>query len=156
MRIHLIAVGTRMPAWVDAGYADYARRLPAECRLELREIPLARRHKGSRLERLKAEEGRALLAAVPRGALKIALEVTGRAWSTPQLARELADWMQGGRDVALLVGGPDGLSAECLAQADRQWSLSPLTLPHPLVRLVVAEQIYRAHCILRNHPYHRE
>ncbi|HEB57933.1 MAG TPA: 23S rRNA (pseudouridine(1915)-N(3))-methyltransferase RlmH [Gammaproteobacteria bacterium] len=156
MHIHLLAVGTRMPAWVSAGYEDYARRLPAECRLHLREVPLARRHKSSKLDRLREEEGRALLAAVPRGALVIALEVGGQAWTTPQLADHLADWMQGGRDVALLVGGPDGLAPACLAAAERRWSLSPLTLPHPLVRLVVAEQIYRAHCILRNHPYHRE
>lgn len=156
MHLHLIAVGTRMPAWVSQGYEDYARRLPGECRLQLHEVPLARRHKGGRVERLKEDEARALLAAVPRGATVVALEVRGQAWTTAQLADHLGGWMQDGRDVALLVGGPDGLAPACLDAAALRWSLSPLTLPHPLVRLVVVEQIYRAHCILRNHPYHRE
>ena len=96
-----------------------------------------------------------MLAAIPRGALVVALEVGGRAWDTETLSARLGDWMQGGRDLALLVGGPEGLSAECLARAELRWSLSPLTLPHPLVRVVLAEQLYRAWSLLRGHPYHR-
>ncbi|MGE0081556.1 MAG: 23S rRNA (pseudouridine(1915)-N(3))-methyltransferase RlmH [Thiohalomonadaceae bacterium] len=155
MRIHLIAVGERMPAWVQAGYAEYAKRLPPECALRLVEIAPGKRTKGADVARLVAEEGERILAAIPKGALVVALEVKGQPWSTEDLSRRLGEWMQGGRDVALLVGGPDGLDARCRARADLQWSLSPLTLPHPLVRVVLAEQIYRAHSLLRGHPYHR-
>ena len=155
MRIHLIAVGERMPAWVQAGYAEYVKRLPPECSLRLVEIAPGKRTKGADVARLMAEEGNRILAAIPKGALVVALEVKGRAWSTEDLAQRLGEWMQGGRDVALLVGGPDGLDARCRERADVLWSLSPLTLPHPLVRVVLAEQIYRAHSLLRGHPYHR-
>lgn len=155
MRIHLLAVGTRMPDWVEAGFAEYAGRLPPECGLVLREIPPERRGKNPDVARLKAKEGERLLAAVPKGARIIALDVTGRAWSTEQLAERLGGWQQDGRDVALLVGGPDGLAPECLDRAEARWSLSPLTFPHPLVRIVLAEQLYRAWSILAGHPYHR-
>lgn len=155
MRVHLLAVGIRMPDWVEAGFAEYAGRLPAECSLVLREIPPERRGKNADIERLRLKEGERLLAAVPKGARIIALDVTGRPWCTEQLAERLGAWMQDGRDVALLVGGPDGLSADCLAQAETRWSLSPLTFPHPLVRIVVAEQLYRAWSIIAGHPYHR-
>lgn len=155
MRIHLIAVGKRMPAWVEAGYTDYARRLPAECGLSLTEIGAGRRTKGTDLRRLTEKEGEQMLAAVPRGARLIALDVGGRGWSTEQLAEQLRGWLAGGRDLALLVGGPEGLAPACLAAAGERWSLSPLTLPHPLVRVVLAEQIYRAWSLLAGHPYHR-
>lgn len=155
MRIHLLAVGTRMPAWVEAGYAEYARRMPPECALQLHEIPAGRRAKGADLERILRREGEQQLAAVPRGALIGALEVEGKAWSTPQLAERLGEWMQGGRDLALLVGGPEGLAPDCRRRAELRWSLSPLTLPHPLVRVLVAEQLYRAWTLLSGHPYHR-
>ena len=144
-----------MPAWVQQGFADYARRLPPECRLQLVEIPAGKRSKGADLPRLMKQEGKRMCMAIPRGALVIALEQRGQAWDTPRLAQKLKEWLQGGRDVALLVGGPEGLAAECLARADVAWSLSPLTLPHPLVRIVVAEQLYRSWSILQNHPYHR-
>ncbi len=155
MRIQLIAVGTRMPGWVTAGYRDYAQRLPRECVLELVEIPAARRGKHPDLARLLREEGERMLAAVAKGAQVIALEVDGRAWRTEELARQLQSWLQDGRDLALLVGGPEGLDAACRTRAEGTWSLSPLTLPHPLVRVVVAEQLYRAWSILNHHPYHR-
>ena len=155
MRIHLIAVGSRMPAWVEAGYGDYAKRLPSECALQLHEVPAGRRGRNADLARLTREEGEKMLAAVPKGARVVALEVTGRPWSTEQLAEQMAVWRQEGRDVALLVGGPEGLAEACRERAERQWSLSPLTLPHPLVRIVVAEQLYRAWSILQGHPYHR-
>ena len=155
MKIHLIAVGQKMPDWVEAGYGEYAQRLPRECALELKEIAPGRRGKGADLQRAIREEGEKTLAALPKEALVIALDERGREWSTEQLADELEQWLAGGRDVALLVGGPDGLAAECKARAERLWSLSKLTLPHPLVRVVLAKQIYRAWSILKGHPYHR-
>ena len=155
MNIHLLAVGTRMPAWVTTGYEEYARRLPPECRLRLVEIPPGKRSKSQSVERVKAEEGRRLLAAVPPQSRVIALDVAGQSWSTDTLTARLSDWLQGGRDIALLVGGPDGLATECLERAELRWSLSALTLPHALVRVVVAEQLYRAWTVLSGHPYHR-
>lgn len=155
MRLRLVAVGQRMPAWVEAGFGEYAKRLPRECTLELIEIPLQRRGKGVDVARLMAQEGERMLAAAGENSHLVTLEVEGRAWSTEQLAARLESWMQGGRDVALLVGGPEGLAPECLGRGDERWSLSPLTLPHPLVRIIVAEQLYRAWSLLRGHPYHR-
>lgn len=155
MRIHLIAVGLRMPAWVESGYGEYAKRLPAECSLKLVEIPLAKRGKNADIARLQQQEAERILNAIPKGAKVVALEVTGKSWSTQKLSDHMQDWLQGGQDIALLVGGPDGLSAECRQRADLLWSLSPLTLPHPLVRIVLAEQLYRAWSIIQGHPYHR-
>lgn len=141
-----------MPAWVSAGFDDYAGRLPPECRLLLKEISL-----GSGRDTRKAvqEEGEKMLAAVPAGANLIALDVRGRGLSTEELAKQLNLWLQEGRDQALLIGGPEGLAPACLDRASLKWSLSPLTLPHGMVRVVVAEQLYRAWSILKNHPYHR-
>lgn len=155
MRIHLLAVGTRMPAWVAAGYADYARRLPRECSLHLVEIPPGRRGKSAPSARAIREEGRQMLAALPRDCLAIALDVQGKGWSTGMLAAHMQTWMAAGRDVALLVGGPDGLAPACLARAELSWSLSRLTFPHALVRILLAEQLYRAWSINVGHPYHR-
>lgn len=155
MRIHLIAVGERMPSWVQQGHEEYAKRLPPECSLRLIEIAPGRRGKGSDLARAIQEEGERMLAAVPKGSLILALDERGKEWTTLELAEQLRDWLQGGRDVALLVGGPDGLAPACRDRAKEIWSLSRLTLPHPLVRVVVAEQLYRAWSVLQNHPYHR-
>ena len=142
MRVRLIATGTRMPGWVDAGVGEYAKRLKGGIRFELVEIPLAKQH-----ARMRAAIG-------PRD-FTVALEVGGRAMTTPELARWLAGRLADGRDLALLVGGPNGLDPEISAQADLRWSLSPLTWPHGLVRIMVAEQLYRAHSLLAGHPYHR-
>ena len=155
MNIHLIAVGDRMPRWVQEGYQEYARRMPPESALKLVEISARHRGKNADIARITRDEGRAMLAAIPGGSRVVALEVKGRAWSTEDLSRQLDNWMGSGQDVCLLVGGPEGLASECRERADQLWSLSPLTLPHPLVRVVVAEQLYRAWSILRNHPYHR-
>lgn len=155
MRIHLITVGTRMPEWVNMGYGEFAGRLPPECRLHLIEIPLPKRAKGQDTARCVRQEGVRMLAAIPKGCRVWALDVAGKEYSTEGLAKELAQWLQGGRDVALLVGGPDGLADDCLRQAERRWSLSQLTLPHMLVRIVAAEQLYRAWTLLQGHPYHR-
>src|SRR5690625_5096008 len=153
MRIRLLAVGKRMPAWVNTGYDDYARRLPRTCRLELIEINPGKRQRGT--ERATAEEGRRILDTIGRDDAVIALDVKGTHWSTEQLASHMHTWLGDGRDRCLLIGGPDGLASACLARAEQRWSLSALTLPHPLVRVIVAEQLYRAHSMLNNHPYHR-
>jgi 23S rRNA (pseudouridine1915-N3)-methyltransferase len=155
VRIHLIAAGNRMPEWVNMGYGEFAGRMPSECRLHLIEIPLPKRAKGHDAGRWIEQEGERMLAAVPQGCLVIALEVGGKEWSTEELAGELSRWLQSGQDIALLVGGPDGLAPACAARADRRWSLSRLTLPHMLVRVVIAEQVYRAWTVLQGHPYHR-
>jgi 23S rRNA (pseudouridine1915-N3)-methyltransferase len=155
MVIRFICAGTRMPDWVEQGYREYARRLPRESTLTLIEIPLGRRGKGRAPGRAVAEEGSRMLKAVPADSLLVTLDMNGRSWTTEQLAKRLQGWLQDGRDLALLVGGPDGLADECLRRAHVSWSLSPLTLPHPLVRVVVAEQLYRAWSLLKNHPYHR-
>lgn len=155
MNIHLIAVGQRMPGWVTEGFEEFSKRLPAECRLVLHEVAAPKRGKGADIERLRRQEGEKIIAAIPRGARIVALEVGGREWSTEQLAGQIGQWMGEGRDIAMLVGGPDGLDPPLSQRADNQWSLSPLTLPHPLVRVVIAEQIYRAWSILKGHPYHR-
>ena len=155
MRIHLIAVGQRMPDWVEAGYQEFSKRLSAECTLQLVELAPGKRGKGMDVARAMRDEAKRMVDAIPKGALVIALDQRGREWDTQELSQQLADWLQLGRDVALLIGGPDGLAEECMALAERKWSLSRLTLPHPMVRIVVAEQIYRAWSILKNHPYHR-
>jgi 23S rRNA (pseudouridine1915-N3)-methyltransferase len=144
-----------MSDWVKSGYDEYAKRLPRECRLQLVEIPAGKRGKGANLARAIQEEGERMLAALPKEAHVIALDMRGKQWDTPQLAQQLKDWLQDGHDVALLTGGPDGLAESCLKRADHLWSLSKLTLPHPLVRIVVAEQLYRAWTLLKGHPYHR-
>ncbi|HET7561968.1 MAG TPA: 23S rRNA (pseudouridine(1915)-N(3))-methyltransferase RlmH [Rhodanobacteraceae bacterium] len=155
MRARLIAVGERMPRWVAEGYAEYAKRLSHELPLELVEIKPGPRGKGHDDARAMAIEGSALLAAVPKDAHVVALDGRGAAWSSEQLAEQLADWRMGGRDLAFLIGGPDGHAREVLQRAGQRWSLGPLTLPHMLVRLVVVEQLYRAVTIVNGHPYHR-
>lgn len=155
MKIHLLAIGTRMPSWVQAGYQEYAVRLPRECALHLTEIPTDKRGAKTDLQRQMRDEGQRLLAAVPSGSRLIALDESGCEYSTLELARQLAAWLQQGRDLSLLIGGPDGLDHACCQRAEQLWSLSRLTLPHPLVRIVVAEQLYRAWTVLKNHPYHR-
>lgn len=156
MRIRLLAVGTRQPRWVDEGFESYAKRLPHACRLDLTELRTVRRDRGLPAERAVAREGERLLAAIPSGSLVVALDERGKTFDTRALAARLADWLGGGRDATLMIGGPDGLAAECLARAELRWSLSPLTLPHGLVRVLVAEQLYRAWSLLHGHPYHRE
>ena len=155
MKIHLIAVGTKMPSWINSGYEEYAKRLPSNCQLILHEVPSQFRGKNPDIPRLLREEGQKMLKLVPKGAEVVALEPKGKSLSTESLAVQLERWMGGGRDVALLVGGPEGLSPECLEAAQRRWSLSLLTFPHPLVRVIVAEGIYRAWSVMTNHPYHR-
>lgn len=155
MQIHLIAVGQKMPGWVSQGYEEYARRMPPDCRLKLIELSAGQRRKNADIDRILQQEAERMADAIPKGAFVIALDVDGKAWDTAQLSTQMGQWMQGGCDIVLLVGGPEGLHAKALALAQQRWSLSPLTFPHPLVRVIVAEQLYRALSLLRNHPYHR-
>jgi 23S rRNA (pseudouridine1915-N3)-methyltransferase len=156
VRLRVIAVGGKMPGWVSDGVAEFSRRLPRELRLDWRDIPLAHRGKGSNAEQLRVKEGEKILEAIAPADRVIALDVRGRSWSTAQLAQQMQKWLMSGDNYSLLIGGPDGLSEDCLARADQRWSLSDLTLPHPLVRIILAEQLYRAWTINTNHPYHRE
>lgn len=144
-----------MPGWVQQGYTEYAKRLPRECELVLKEIPAGKRGKNSDTARIVKEEGERMLAAMPEKAHVVTLDIPGKRWTTPQLAGSLQRWQENALPVALMVGGPEGLSQQVKELARESWSLSPLTFPHPLVRIVVAEQIYRAWSIMNNHPYHR-
>lgn len=155
MKLLIIAVGQRMPAWIAAGFDEYARRMPREAPVQLIEVKPEPRSGSSDLARLMAAEAKRIAAALPPAAVRIALDERGRMWSTRELAERLAAWQMDGRDVAFMIGGADGLDGALRRQADFQWSLSSLTLPHGLVRVIVAEQLYRAQSILKNHPYHR-
>jgi 23S rRNA (pseudouridine1915-N3)-methyltransferase len=155
LRLSLITASNRQPDWVDDGADDYAKRLRGRCTLEIKTVPLARRTATAPAERAIHDEGERMLAAVPAGAHIVALLEKGKPWSTQELAAKLEGWMQRGAPVALLVGGPDGLSAACVECANERWSLSSLTLPHGLVRVIVAEALYRAWSVLEHHPYHR-
>ena len=155
MKLKLLAVGTRMPGWVESGCGEYSKRMPPELRIETLEIALGARGKNQPASKAIEKESQGLLKAIGDQDFVVALDVIGRSLSTEQLAGKLADWQMNGRDVCLVIGGPDGLSDECLARADMRWSLSDLTLPHPLVRIVLLEQLYRAWTINANHPYHR-
>jgi 23S rRNA (pseudouridine1915-N3)-methyltransferase len=155
MQLTVAAIGQRMPTWVQTSWKEYARRFGRGLTLELKELPLARRPKNPDLDALRQAEGQALLAAAPAGHRVIALDERGVQWSTAELAQQLENWMRGERGVCFLVGGPDGLPGCCRDQADDVWALGRLTLPHPLVRVILAEQLYRAWTITQNHPYHR-
>ncbi|GAA5219215.1 23S rRNA (pseudouridine(1915)-N(3))-methyltransferase RlmH [Corallincola platygyrae] len=156
MKLQLVAVGTRMPDWVEKGFNEYARRFPRDMSFELVEIPAGKRGKNADIPRILEKEGEQMLAAVGKGNRIVTLEVTGKPWSTPQLAEQLNRWKLDGRDVSLLVGGPEGLAPACIAASEQRFSLSNLTLPHPMVRVILAEALYRAWSVTANHPYHRE
>jgi len=155
MKCRLIAAGTRLPDWVNTGFREYQKRLRSPLVLELTEIAVATRRAGESPQRAVAREGTDMLAALKADDYVVALEVAAESMSTEQLSAWLALRMQAGRPLALLIGGPDGLAQPCRERADQRWSLSPLTLPHALVRVVVAEQLYRAMSLLAGHPYHR-
>ena len=155
MKLRLLAVGTKMPAWVEQGYREYAKRLPSDCALELVEINPGHRAKNTSKEKAMQQEAEALKKAIRPQDHVVALDVKGKPWSTEQLAENLSNWRMQGGDVALLIGGPDGMTQDVLSLAKQRWSLSNLTLPHPLVRVLMAEQLYRAWSILQGHPYHK-
>ncbi|HEV8259745.1 MAG TPA: 23S rRNA (pseudouridine(1915)-N(3))-methyltransferase RlmH [Burkholderiales bacterium] len=160
MKLHVVTVGHKPPDWVAAGFEEYARRMPRSARIDLAEIKPAPRSRQipseASVARVLAEEKTRILAAIPHGCVKIALDERGKQLSTAELARSLDDWMQAGRDVAFVIGSADGLDRDLKAGADLLLSLSALTLPHALVRVLLAEQLYRAISLTRNHPYHRD
>ncbi|WP_163936935.1 23S rRNA (pseudouridine(1915)-N(3))-methyltransferase RlmH [Paraferrimonas sp. SM1919] len=156
MKLQLIAVGTKMPSWVATGLAEYQRRFPKDMPFEVIEIAAGKRGKNADIARILQKEGEQMLAAVKKGNRIVTLDLPGKNWTTPQLATELNKWQLDGRDVSLLIGGPEGLAPACKQAAEQSWCLSALTLPHPMVRVMVAESLYRAWSINNNHPYHRE
>lgn len=155
MKARLIAVGERAPSWVAEGFAEYQKRLSHSLPFELIEIAPGIRGKGRDASKAQTDEGQRVLAALPKNTYVVLLDGRGKNYSSEQLAVRLEFWRQQGRDLAFLIGGPEGHSPDVVAKADEQWSLGALTLPHMLVRLVVAEQVYRACSLLANHPYHR-
>jgi 23S rRNA (pseudouridine1915-N3)-methyltransferase len=155
MRIKVLAVGTRMPDWVTSGVKEYQKRFPREWRFECIELPLGARSKSQDVHKAIQAEGKSMMTAINNTDHVIALDVKGKNWDTGQLSARLADWQMSGQDVVLLIGGPDGLCPSCLERANQRWSLSALTLPHPLVRIILTEQLYRAWTLLNNHPYHK-
>ena len=154
MRILLLAAGTKLPRWANEAYEEYASRLTADYRLELKEIALGQRGAGSPAQAI-AREGERMLASLPTGVCVVALQVEGKSMSSEQLAQFLAARARDGRDLAFCIGGPDGLALGVDTRAEFRWSLSALTLPHALARVMVAEALYRAVSILKGHPYHR-
>lgn len=155
MRIRLLTICHKAPEWIKTGFAEYAKRLPQTCALELIEIPAEKRGPHGDIARITQREGEKMLSAIKPKHHVIALDVTGKCWSTEELAAQLGHWQSTGDHIDLLIGGANGLAPACLQVAKEKWSLSRLTFPHMLVRLIVAEQIYRAYSILQNHPYHR-
>jgi 23S rRNA (pseudouridine1915-N3)-methyltransferase len=155
MRMHIIAMGDRMPAWVEQGYQEYAKRLGSELQLQLHELTAEKRGKGADVKRILQKEGERMLQAIPTNCDVIALDREGQMLSTESLADKLKQWLGAGRDLAWLIGGPEGMSTDCLQRAQWRLSFSAMTFPHPLVRVILAEQIYRAYSILKHHPYHK-
>lgn len=155
MNIRLLAVGGKMPAWVNTGFNEYAKRLPRDCAIDLVELPLGHRGKNSNKKNAMEQEAQIILKSLRPQEHVIVLDVDGQSWSTEHLSEQMSNWRMQGQDVALIVGGPNGLTNEIRALGKQRWSLSPLTLPHPLVRVMLAEQLYRAWSILAGHPYHK-
>ncbi|MDT0594515.1 23S rRNA (pseudouridine(1915)-N(3))-methyltransferase RlmH [Glaciecola petra] len=156
MQVQIVAVGNKMPHWVVEGCNEYLRRFPSDFQVKLTEIAPLKRTKSSNLNKIKIDEGYKCLQAIEPSNKVIALEVKGNAWTTAKLAQQIENWKMDGRNISLLIGGPEGLSDACREKAELHWSLSPLTLPHPMVRVIVSEALYRAWSLTQNHPYHRE
>ncbi len=155
MKIDLISLGKGAPSWVNNGFQDYAKRLSGPLKLNLIEIPTPKRSKTTSIEKLKIEEAKLILEHIPERQYTIALDERGTLWNTEDLAKQIKQWQENHQSISMIIGGPDGLDQSIRQRANNIWSLSPLTLPHALVRILVAEQIYRAHSLLIGHPYHR-
>jgi 23S rRNA (pseudouridine1915-N3)-methyltransferase len=155
MKIEILAIGTNMPAWVTEGYQTYSKRLPKQYALTLTELALPKRGKHANIAALMEQEGQQMLSHIQTNDWVVALDVMGTPYSTAALSTQITQWQLQGDPIKLLIGGPDGLAPACLQRANQRWSLSALTLPHPLVRIIVAEQMYRAYSLLSGHPYHR-
>jgi len=156
MKLIIISVGHKMPDWITAGFNEYAKRMPREAKIELLEIRPEPRSTGKSIPQIMEAEAQRILAAMPQNCLRIVLDERGVQPTTKQLGQQMQDWMRGGRDVAFIIGGADGLHDSVKQAAQQLLALSALTLPHAFVRLLLAEQLYRAHSLLHNHPYHRE
>ena len=156
MHIRLLAVGDRQPPWVDEAFDLYAARFPRDWKFRLEVIPTVRRQKNDKSQRAKQAEGDLILAKLNAGEQVVLLDERGRQLDSKALARKVADWQSDGRDLCFVIGGPDGVPESCRSRADFTWSLSSLTLPHGLARVLLAEQLYRAHSLQTGHPYHRE
>jgi len=156
VKIHLIAVGKKMPEWINNGYTEFSKRMPPELQINLIEITPSTRNKSTPIEKNIKEEGERIQSAIPTNTKLIILDEKGKDFSSIELSKKIEGWLSVGQDIALVVGGADGIDPDIKQQADEKWSLSSFTLPHALVRVVVAEQLYRAWSILQGHPYHRE
>ena len=156
MKLHIIAVGHKMPSWIADGFGEYAKRMPREAKIELVELKPEPRTTGKTVPQIMEAEAQRIQAALPAGCLRIALDERGAAWTTRQLAERMRQWMGEGRDAAFIIGGADGLHESVKSGAQQLLALSALTLPHGMVRVLLAEQLYRAYSLLHNHPYHRE
>lgn len=156
MKLHIVAVGHKMPQWIADGFGEYAKRMPREAKIELIELKPESRTTGKTVLQIMEAEAQRILTALPSGCLRIALDERGANWTTRQLADRMQQWMGEGRDVAFIIGGADGLHESVKSSAQQLLALSAMTLPHGMVRVLLAEQLYRAHSLLHNHPYHRE
>ena len=145
-----------MPSWVTEGFQEYQRRLPRDFSLNLIEIPAGKRGKNADIKRVLEKEGELMLSAVKSGNRVVTLDLSQKQWTTPELAKQMNQWQLDGRNISLLIGGPEGLAPACKQAAEQVWCLSALTLPHPMVRIIVAESLYRGWSLNQNHPYHRE
>jgi len=155
VKLKLLTIGEKMPSWVEQGVEEYKKRLPADMGFELLRLPMSKRTKNKNAAIYKQEEAKTLTAAADKCNRVIALDVKGKAMTTELLVKKLTSWRQEGDSVALIIGGPDGIDAPLLQKADEKWSLSGMTMPHPIAQLVLVEQIYRAWSVTQGHPYHR-
>jgi 23S rRNA (pseudouridine1915-N3)-methyltransferase len=155
MPVKILSIGTKMPAWINEAYAEYAKRLPKDYALNLIEIPAQKRSNNADTEAILKKESQSILEHIKPTDFVMALDVKGQSLSTEQLAQKLQSWHDQSQSIVLIIGGPEGLAEPCLKRANYRWSLSQLTFPHPLVRVILAEQVYRAWSIITRHPYHR-
>ena len=156
MKLLILAVGHKMPSWISEGFNEYSKRMPREAKIELVEIKPEPRTTGKSVPQIMEAEAQRIEAALPKDVMRIVLDERGAHWTTRQLTRHLQDWLSGGRDVAFIIGGADGLHESVRSSANQLLALSAMVLPHGMVRVLLAEQLYRAHSLLHNHPYHRE
>jgi 23S rRNA (pseudouridine1915-N3)-methyltransferase len=156
MKFTLISLGTKLPSWINQGFNNYSKRIPHNYQFQLIEIPIIKRDKNSNIEKLVNQEGEKILSHIQISDHLVLLEERGKQHSSIEFSKQINDWQHLGKNICLVIGGPDGLADACKNRANQSWSLSKLTLPHPLVRVVLIEQLYRAISILQNHPYHRE
>ena len=155
MKVSIITLGNKMPDWVQSGFTEYQKRLKPTIDLQLKELPLIKRSNNSERQKILQQEHAQIISQLKPNSHNVALDSRGKQYSSETLAEQLAFWQQLGKPINILIGGPEGYHPETLSHTHEQWSLSKLTFPHPLVRIILAEQLYRAQCILKGHPYHK-